>query len=78
MAVAAAPARGAERSLADFFREFTDEWVRGNPNQATATRYFSGAEQAAMERFVHPTLRNWNGIAIGVMRPTEALMPRGT
>jgi len=38
----------------------------------------SGAEQAAMERFVHPTLRNWNGIAIGVMRPTEALMPRGT
>ena len=50
VAGAAAPALAAERSLAEFFREFTDEWVRGNPNQATATRYFSGAEQVALER----------------------------
>jgi len=47
----------AERSLADFFRGFTDEWVRGNPNQAAATRYFSGEEQAALERQLTPETR---------------------
>ena len=59
MAGAAAPAFAAERSAADFFREFTDQWVRGNPNQATATRYFSGAEQAALERQLTPETRAW-------------------
>jgi L-asparaginase II len=33
------------------------------------------AERAALERFVHPTLRNWNGIEIGVMRLT-GITPR--
>ena len=59
MAGAAAPAFAAERSAADFFREFTDQWVRGNPNQATATRYFSGAEQAALERQLTAETRAW-------------------
>src|SRR5205823_5046995 len=59
VAGAAAPAFAAERSAADFFREFTDQWVRGNPNQATATRYFSGAEQAALERQLTPETRAW-------------------
>jgi uncharacterized protein (DUF885 family) len=57
LAVIAAPAAAAERSLADFFREFTDSWVRGNPNQAAATRYFSGEEQAALERQLTPETR---------------------
>jgi uncharacterized protein (DUF885 family) len=55
----AAPALAAERSLAEFFREFTDEWVRANPNQATATRYFSGEAQAALERQLTPETRAW-------------------
>jgi len=59
VAGAAAPAFAAERSAADFFREFTDQWVRGNPNQATATRYFSGAEQAALERQLTAETRAW-------------------
>ncbi len=33
----------------------------------------SDADRAALERFVRPTLRNWNGIAVGSLRPTEAL-----
>ena len=36
------------------FDEFAEsaaaEWVRGNPQQATATQYFSGAEQDALDR----------------------------
>jgi L-asparaginase II len=31
-------------------------------------------DRAALERFVRPTLRNWNGIAVGSLRPTEALV----
>jgi len=30
-------------------------------------------EQAALDHLVRPTLRNWNGIAIGKLRPTDAL-----
>jgi L-asparaginase II len=31
-------------------------------------------EQAALDHLVRPTLRNWNGIAIGELRPTHALI----
>jgi len=30
-------------------------------------------DRAALKPFAEPSLRNWNGIAIGAMRPTEAL-----
>jgi L-asparaginase II len=33
----------------------------------------AGTERAALEPFVRPVLRNWNGIAVGTIRPTEAL-----
>ncbi|HEY3077679.1 MAG TPA: DUF885 domain-containing protein [Burkholderiales bacterium] len=68
VAGAAAPAFAAERSAAEFFREFTDEWVRGNPNQATATRYFSGAEQAALERQLTPETRAWRHARVELAR----------
>lgn len=43
---------------------------------ATIARFLPlrGNEQAELERFVHPALRNWNGIAVGGLRPTETLM----
>ena len=34
------------------------------------------AERAALERFVRPTLRNWNGIEVGRLRPTDAILPK--
>jgi uncharacterized protein (DUF885 family) len=40
--------------IEDFFRDFTAEWVRGDPNLATSTRYFSGQEQARLERQLTP------------------------
>ena len=33
-------------------------------------------ERAALGRFMRPTLRNWNGIEVGMLRPTEALLAR--
>ena len=34
-----------QRPIDAFFEDFTAEWVRLSPNQATAARYFTGAEQ---------------------------------
>jgi len=31
-------------------------------------------ERGALERFVRPTLRNWNGIEVGGLRPTSELL----
>jgi uncharacterized protein (DUF885 family) len=42
------------RTIEDFFSDFTAEWVRADPNLATSTRYFSGDEQARLERQLTP------------------------
>jgi uncharacterized protein (DUF885 family)/quercetin dioxygenase-like cupin family protein len=42
------------RTVADFFRDFTAEWIRSNPNQAASSRYFSGAEQEQFEQQLSP------------------------
>lgn len=41
-------------TVSNFFNEFTAEWIRSNPNQAAASRYFSGAEQDAFEQQISP------------------------
>jgi uncharacterized protein (DUF885 family) len=44
----------SSKSIDDFFREFTDEWVRINPGLATSLRYFTGEEQDRLERQLTP------------------------
>jgi len=41
-------------NIDDFFRDFTAQWVRVDPNLATATRYFTGEEQDRFERQLTP------------------------
>lgn len=41
-------------TIDDFFRDFTAEWVRANPNLATTLRYFTGEEQDRLERQLTP------------------------
>ncbi len=48
-----------QRSIDDFFRDFTAEWIRLNPNQAAATRFFSGEEQRQFERQITPLTPEW-------------------
>lgn len=45
---------GAAKDVDQFFAEFTAEWVRGNPNLATSSRYFTGEEQDRLERQITP------------------------
>lgn len=44
-------------SIDAFFRRFTDDWVRRNPNLAISTRYFSGEEQDRLSREITPVSR---------------------
>jgi uncharacterized protein (DUF885 family) len=43
-----------QRSIDDFFNDFTARWMRGNPNQVISTRYFSGEEQDRFEQQFTP------------------------
>lgn len=46
-------------TVADFFERFTVEWIRGNPDQAAATKFFTGAEQQQFERQLTPLTAEW-------------------
>ena len=48
----------AERTIDDFFQDFTGEWVRYHPALATSARYFSGDTQDRLERQSTP---QWSG-----------------
>src|SRR5207237_7494771 len=54
------PPRGATaqssttQNVDNFFRTFTNEWVRGNPNLAVSSRYFSGEAQDRLDRQLTP------------------------
>ena len=37
-----------------FFEEFSADWVRRRPNQATQSRYFTGAEQSRLDQQLNP------------------------
>ena len=52
-------AQAQERSsnIEQFFDTFTAEWVRRDPDLATATRYFSGEEQDRLEQQLTPNTR---------------------
>ena len=45
---------GQQRSIDDFFNDFTARWIRRSPSLATGTRYFTGDEQDRLERQTTP------------------------
>ena len=57
--LAQAPPRPAGRTVDDFFRDFTADWIRHDPNLATASRYFTGDEQDRLERQLTPRTLEW-------------------
>jgi uncharacterized protein (DUF885 family) len=50
-------AAAQQQTLDSFFRDFTADWVRNDPNLARRTRYFSGDEQDRLERQLTPRTR---------------------
>ena len=45
---------GQGRTIDGFFEEFSADWMRRRPNQATQSRYFTGAEQDSLDRQLTP------------------------
>ena len=43
-----------EQNVDEFFETFAADWVRNDPNLATANRYFTGTEQDRLERELTP------------------------
>ena len=52
--VAIADTAAQQRTINDFFNDFTAEWIRTSPNLAVADRYFTGAEQDRLEQQLTP------------------------
>jgi len=44
------PHVAAQRTIDEFFRQFSEEWVHASPNLAVSTRYFTGDEQDRLDR----------------------------
>ena len=55
---------GQGRTISAFFDEFSAEWMRRRPGQATATRYFTGAEQDRLDRQLTPETAEWRRDAV--------------
>lgn len=57
-----------QRSILDFFSDFTAEWMRSNPDQATGARYFTGEEQRRLERQLTPVSKAFQLSRIALAR----------
>src|SRR5262245_50460481 len=56
------------RTVDDFFRDFTTEWVRTNPDLARRTRYLTGEEQDRLERQLTPWTEAYRRARIALAR----------
>jgi uncharacterized protein (DUF885 family) len=65
---ASEPKPGQSTIIDNFFGDFTAEWVRRNPNLATARRYFTGDEQDRLERQLTPETVAWRKDRIRLAR----------
>ncbi|HEY2844449.1 MAG TPA: DUF885 domain-containing protein, partial [Bryobacteraceae bacterium] len=59
LASAQSTVRTPLRTIDEFFRDFTDRWVRINPNLATSLRYFTGEQQDRLERQLTSLTPDW-------------------
>ena len=59
------PAHAAPEAAFDRWLEtFSADWVRADPDSATATQYFSGAEQDALDRQLTPITREYRAARV--------------
>lgn len=71
-----APAQQRNQSIDDFFRDFTADWVRNDPDLARRTRYFNGPEQDRLDRQLTPRASVQRRARI--QRATQGLAQLGT
>src|SRR4051794_19579313 len=59
---------GAELSFDGWVDAFSAEWVRGDPEMATAAQYFEGAEQDAFDRQLTPITKEFRAARVALAR----------
>jgi uncharacterized protein (DUF885 family) len=62
------PVLAQQDNIDSFFRDFTAEWIRHDPDLAARTRYFSGEEQDRFERELTPLTLAWKRERIQLAR----------
>ena len=62
------PVLAQQDNINSFFRDFTVEWIRHDPDLAARTRYFSGEEQDRFERELTPLTLAWKRERIQLAR----------
>jgi uncharacterized protein (DUF885 family)/dipeptidyl aminopeptidase/acylaminoacyl peptidase len=62
------PTTPAEPSLDTFLDTFAAEWMRGNPQAATVSQYFQGAEQDAFDRQLTPITEDYRHARVALAR----------
>jgi uncharacterized protein (DUF885 family) len=62
------PARAAELTFDGWADAFSEEWVSGDPNLATVTQYFDGAEQDRLDRQLTPITKEYRAGRIAIAR----------
>lgn len=55
-------------AVSAFFADFTDQWMRRQPQQATQARYFDGAEQQALDRELAPQTADFRRETVALAR----------
>src|SRR5258708_7678883 len=58
----------AELSFDGWVDAFSDDWVRGDPNTATTTQYFEGAEQNSLDRRLTPIAKEFRLARVALAR----------
>ena len=51
--------RAQNETVGEFFRTFTADWIRHDPDMATRVRYLTGDEQEQLERQLTPRTSAW-------------------
>jgi uncharacterized protein (DUF885 family) len=66
--LAAPPLAAANQAFNQWADGFSAEWMRGNPNGATASQYFSGPEQDALDRQLTPITKEYRAARVALAR----------
>jgi uncharacterized protein (DUF885 family) len=67
-ATTTAPVAAEVPGISAFLSDFTDHWMRRQPQQATQVRYFDGAEQQALDRELAPQTAEFRRQTVALAR----------
>jgi uncharacterized protein (DUF885 family) len=71
-APASAAVQAADAAFASWSDDFAAQWIRMSPERATASQYFAGAEQAALDRLLTPGTKEHRAQFVALAKTGQA------